>query len=109
MLWISGDTVLYDGLRRMAERLRIDVAVLHLGAVRFPITGPVHYSMGARDAVELCHLIRPRTAIPVHYDGWSHFTQGTAAIEAELSKAPEELRRTFQILEPGTAWKPASV
>jgi L-ascorbate metabolism protein UlaG (beta-lactamase superfamily) len=71
-LWITGDTVLYDGLRQVADRLRVDTALLHLGCVRFPVTGPVRYSMTAREAVELCGLVRPRTAIPVHYEGWSH-------------------------------------
>ena len=76
MLWISGDTVLFDGVRQVADRLQIDTAVLHLGGVQFPITGPVRYSMTAKDAVELCGLIRPRTAIPIHYEGWTHFKQG---------------------------------
>ena len=26
----------------------------------------------------------PRTAIPVHYEGWSHFRQGREEIEREL-------------------------
>jgi hypothetical protein len=39
VLWISGDTVLYDGVRQVADRLLVDVALLHLGGVRFPITG----------------------------------------------------------------------
>ena len=37
--------------------------------------------MTADDAVELCRLSRPRTVVPVHYEGWSHFQQGRAAIE----------------------------
>ena len=40
VLWISGDTVLYDGVREVADRLRVAVEVLHLGGVRFPVTGP---------------------------------------------------------------------
>jgi L-ascorbate metabolism protein UlaG (beta-lactamase superfamily) len=45
VLWISGDTVLYDGLRRVAERLTVDTAVVHLGAraVRHHRTGAVHH------------------------------------------------------------------
>jgi hypothetical protein len=35
-LWISGDTVLYDGVREVAGRVNIDTALLHIGAVRFP-------------------------------------------------------------------------
>ena len=59
MLWISGDTVLYDGVRQVADRLEVDIALLHLGGVRFPVTGPVRYTMTAQDAVELCRLVRP--------------------------------------------------
>ena len=55
-LWISGDTVLYDGVREVADRIEVDTALLHLGGVRFPVTGPVRYTMTARDAVELCRL-----------------------------------------------------
>jgi hypothetical protein len=44
VLWISGDTVLFDGVRRVAERLSVDIALLHLGAVRLGVTGPVRYT-----------------------------------------------------------------
>ena len=102
VLWISGDTVLFDGVRQVADRLQIDTAVLHLGGVQFPITGPVRYSMTAKDAVELCGLIRPRTAIPIHYEGWTHFKQGREAIERELERAPDDIRRRFRWLPIGT-------
>jgi L-ascorbate metabolism protein UlaG (beta-lactamase superfamily) len=72
-LWISGDTVLYDGVRAVADRLTVDVALLHLGGVRFPVTGPVRYTMTADEAVALCRDLRPRVTIPVHYEGGKHF------------------------------------
>lgn len=95
-LWISGDTVLYDGVREVAGRVEVGVAILHLGAVRFPVTGPLRYSMTAREAVELCGLVRPRTVVPVHYEGWKHFTEGRPAIERELARAPEPVRRSVR-------------
>ena len=45
VLWISGDTVLYGGVRQVANWIEVDTAVLHLGGVRFPVTGPLRYSM----------------------------------------------------------------
>jgi L-ascorbate metabolism protein UlaG (beta-lactamase superfamily) len=96
VLWISGDTVLYDGVREVAERLEVDTALLHLGSVRFPVTGPLRYSMTAAEAVQLCGLIRPRTVVPIHYEGWAHFKQGREAIERELETAPEAVRATFR-------------
>jgi L-ascorbate metabolism protein UlaG (beta-lactamase superfamily) len=101
VLWISGDTVLYGGVRQVAERLKVDTAVLHLGGVQFPITGPLRYTMTAHDAVELCRVVRPRTAIPIHYEGWGHFREGRDAIERELASAPEDVRRSIRWLVPG--------
>ena len=101
MLWISGDTVLYNGVRQVAERLEVDTALVHLGGVRFPVSGPLHYTMTAQQAVELCGLIRPRTVIPIHYEGWKHFRQGREAIEREFASAPEEFRRSVRWLPIG--------
>ncbi|MGY1804202.1 MBL fold metallo-hydrolase [Blastococcus sp. SYSU D00922] len=108
VLWISGDTVLFAGLREVAERLEVDTALLHLGGVRFPVTGPLRYSMTARQAVEVCRLVRPRTAIPVHYEGWSHFRQGRDAIEQEFARAPADVRDRLRWLPLGVSVEPAT-
>ena len=101
VLWISGDTVRYGAVREVPRRLRVGVALLHLGAVRFPITGPVRYSMTARDAVEMCRALQPATVVPVHYEGWSHFSQGRDAVERELA-ASADVRGQVRWLTPGT-------
>jgi L-ascorbate metabolism protein UlaG (beta-lactamase superfamily) len=106
VLWISGDTVLYDGVREVADRLEVDTALLHLGGVRFPVTGPLRYTMTAAEAVELCCLVRPRTAIPIHYEGWKHFKQGREAIEQEFAGAPDEFQSCIRWLPIG---EPAAV
>ena len=103
VVWISGDTVLYNEVRRVAERFEVNIALLHLGGVQFPITGPARYSMTARDAVELCGLMRPITAIPIHYEGWTHFKEGRDAIERELAGASEDIRERFRLIPIGTA------
>jgi L-ascorbate metabolism protein UlaG (beta-lactamase superfamily) len=103
VLWISGDTVLYDGVRKVADRLQVDTALLHLGGVRFPVTGPLRYTMTAREAVELCSLIRPRTVIPIHYEGWKHFLEGREAVERELTDAPQDVRNHVRWLPIGVA------
>jgi L-ascorbate metabolism protein UlaG (beta-lactamase superfamily) len=102
VLWISGDTVLYDGVRQVADRLQVDTALVHLGGVRFPLTGPARYTLTAGEAVELCQLIRPRTVVPIHYEGWAHFRQGRADLERELEQAPDvrELVRWLPLGEP---------
>jgi L-ascorbate metabolism protein UlaG (beta-lactamase superfamily) len=101
VLWISGDTVLYDAVKQVPERLKVGTALIHLGGVQFPVTGPLRYTMTARDAVELCGLVAPHTAIPIHYEGWKHFRQGREPIERELARAPEDIRRRFRWLPIG--------
>ncbi len=58
-LWITGDTVLYDGVRQVADRFGIGTVVLHLGAVRFGRTGALRYTMTAAEGAELCRLVAP--------------------------------------------------
>ncbi|GIG90437.1 MBL fold metallo-hydrolase [Plantactinospora endophytica] len=101
-LWITGDTVLYDGVRQVAERFTVGTTVLHLGAVRFGLTGPLRYTMTAADAVELCGLVGARTVLPVHYEGWSHFSEGRRAVEAAFATAPTAVRESLHWLTPGT-------
>jgi L-ascorbate metabolism protein UlaG (beta-lactamase superfamily) len=86
----------------VADRVDVDVAILHLGEVQFPITGPVRYSMTAEDGVELCGLVQPRVAVPVHYEGWSHFHEGRAVVERTLAAASPEIRSRFRLLDLGT-------
>jgi L-ascorbate metabolism protein UlaG (beta-lactamase superfamily) len=79
----------------------VDTAVLHLGGVRFPATGPLRYTMTARDVVRLCRTLRARTVVPVHYEGWSHFREGRAAAERVLDRAPDGTARRVRWLERG--------
>jgi len=95
-LWISGDTVLYGGVREVADRLDVGTVILHLGAVRFGVTGPVRYTMTAREGIELLGLLSPATTIPVHYEGWTHFRQNRTAIEAEFAAAPDRIRESIE-------------
>jgi L-ascorbate metabolism protein UlaG (beta-lactamase superfamily) len=74
-LYISGDTVWFNGLNAIAQRFRIGTAILHIGAARFPIMGPLRFTLNAREAVRIFHALKPRTVIPIHYEGWKHFKE----------------------------------
>jgi L-ascorbate metabolism protein UlaG (beta-lactamase superfamily) len=101
VLWISGDTVLYDGVREVAQRLDVGTAIVHMGGVQFPwLSGPLRYTMTAADAVELCGLLNPTTILPIHYEGWKHFRQGRGPAERVLSGSP--LADRVRWLEAGT-------
>jgi L-ascorbate metabolism protein UlaG (beta-lactamase superfamily) len=101
-VWITGDTVLHPPLRRFASRTEVDVLVVHVGGVRFGITGPVRYTLTGRRAMELIDLARPRVAVPVHYEGWSHFVDGPGGLAAAIADAPPEVRARLRRLPIGT-------
>jgi L-ascorbate metabolism protein UlaG (beta-lactamase superfamily) len=101
-LWMTGDTVLFRGLREVSRRLDVGTVLLHLGGVRFPVSGPIRYTLTASHGVELCALLRARTVIPVHYEGWSHFRDGRAAFEQALGGSPDEVRAAVRWLTLGS-------
>ena len=95
-LLVSGDTRNTCSWRQVAERFRVGTAWVHLGAGRFWPTGPVRYSMDAREGVAFCERFRSlRTAMPIHYDGWTQF-----------SEAPTVARKRFHLSHADTVWLP---
>ncbi len=74
-IYISGDTMVFGGLDAIAERHGpVDAAVLHVGGTTLP--GGFVVTMTGADAVECLRRIRPRMAIPVHYDDYGVFKSG---------------------------------
>nr|WP_218853122.1 MBL fold metallo-hydrolase [Microbacterium immunditiarum] len=100
-LWVTGDTVLHRALSATARRYDIDVAVVNVGGVGFPATGPVKYTMTGPDAMRLVADADPRVVVPAHYDGWSHFRDGEQGLRAAVLAAPPALRERVVWLPDG--------
>jgi L-ascorbate metabolism protein UlaG (beta-lactamase superfamily) len=86
-LYVTGDTVWFDGLRAVQRYGPIDTLFVHLGAARFGggwLRRCAHWSFDAREAVRLVQALEPRSVVPIHMDGWSHFTQGLEDLRREL-------------------------
>jgi len=95
-LYISGDTVLFEGLEEVARRYRIAVALLHLGAAYAQRFGSVHLTLtGAEGAQFAMMLGEAATIIPIHYDGWTHYTEGRDGIEQAFTAAGLEKQLRF--------------
>jgi len=90
-LYITGDTLLFDRLAEIPRRFPdIDLCLIHLGGTR--VAG-VLLTMDASQGVRALQLIRPRTAVPVHYDDYGVFRSpledfrqlaGTEALDTEI-------------------------
>ncbi|WP_246440843.1 MBL fold metallo-hydrolase [Saccharothrix tamanrassetensis] len=83
-IYLSGDTLVHDDLREIRERYpSIDVAVVHLGGTK--VLG-VLLTMDGAQGVDLLEMLRPRQAVPVHYDDYG-------LMKSPLSDFTDEVRR----------------
>tara|TARA_B100000683_G_scaffold223901_1_gene221909 strand:- start:2723 stop:3553 length:831 start_codon:yes stop_codon:yes gene_type:complete len=95
-LYISGDTVFFPPLHRIAEQFKIGVALLHVGKASFPyITGAGKYTMDSRDYIRCIDSITPEVAIPIHNGGWTHFRENNDSLSKALAGRPDIASRTF--------------
>ncbi len=72
-IYITGDTVWYDGVAELARRVHAGVVLLFAGAAK--TRGAFHLTMDANDAIEMAHAFPDAVIVPVHYEGWAHFSQ----------------------------------
>jgi L-ascorbate metabolism protein UlaG (beta-lactamase superfamily) len=84
-MYITGDTLIFDDLNEIPRRHPdIDLALLHLGGTR--VLG-ILVTMDATQGVELMRLVRPRMAIPIHYNDYDVFTSPLSDFEKEVAAA----------------------
>ena len=98
-IYITGDTVWYDGVAEVARRFAVGVVVLFAGAAQ--TRGPFHLTMDTNDAIETAHAFPAALIVPIHHDGWAHLTQDGADLEQAFTALG--LRSRLQMLKPGVA------
>jgi L-ascorbate metabolism protein UlaG (beta-lactamase superfamily) len=85
-MYISGDTLVIDAIREIAQRYpRIDLALLHLGGTR--ILGVVKVTMDGKDGVRMMQIVQPKKAIPIHYNDYDVFKSPLEAFAREVQAA----------------------
>ena len=84
-LYITGDTLVTDDLNEIPRRYTdIDLALLHLGGTR--VLG-VLVTMDAKQGLEMLRLVRPRLAIPIHYNDYDVFKSPLSDFQEEITGA----------------------
>jgi L-ascorbate metabolism protein UlaG (beta-lactamase superfamily) len=86
-VYVSGDNASVDVVDEIAERLApIDVAILFAGAVQIPARfGGAYLTLSSDRAAIATELLEARAVVPLHFEGWSHFTQDLDAIRAAFA------------------------
>jgi L-ascorbate metabolism protein UlaG (beta-lactamase superfamily) len=99
-IYITGDTVWYDGVAEVARRFDVGLVLLFAGAAQ--TRGPFHLTMDTNDAIEAAHAFPNATIVPVHIDSWAHLTQSAQ----DLTRAFEALGLAHRItvIAPGDTW-----
>jgi hypothetical protein len=86
-VYVSGDNASLDVVRTIAERVGdVDVAILFAGAVQLPHRFDGAYlTLSSDRAAMATKLLGVRAALPVHFEGWTHFTQGARELRAAFA------------------------
>jgi hypothetical protein len=61
--------------------------LLFAGAARVKVAGPAHLTFDAADAVKLAHEFPNAAIVPLHYEGWEHFSEGRPELERAFRNA----------------------
>ena len=98
-VYVSGDNASLDVVRAVVGRIGpVDIAVLFAGAARTPLIDG-YLTLTAADAAEAAQVLGARTVVPVHAEGWAHFTQGVDDLVAAYGT--RGLADRLRVLCPG--------
>ena len=98
-VYISGDTVWYDGVAEVARRFKAGVVLPFAGAAQ--TRGPFHLTMDTNDTIETARAFPDAVIVPLHTDGWAHFRQSANDLRASFDTLG--FGKRLRILEPGVA------
>ncbi len=97
LVYVTGDTVFYEGVAEVAHRARPKVVVVFAGAAR--TRGAFDLTMGSNGVLEVAKVFPDAQIVVVHNADWAHFTEGPTDV-AGVSKT-FGLSDRITVLEPG--------
>ena len=87
VVYLSGDTVWYEGVAEVARRYEVEIAFLFMGAARVAAVGPAHLTFTAQEGVEAARAFEEALIVPLHYEGWGHFSESRLEIDKAFVEA----------------------
>jgi L-ascorbate metabolism protein UlaG (beta-lactamase superfamily) len=102
-VYISGDNASVDVVRGIvAEHAPIDTAVLSVGGAQVPEAwGDAFLTLTAETAVEAATVLGDAPVVPIHEDGWAHFTSNADDVRRAFATAG--LSERLRMVAPGEA------
>jgi hypothetical protein len=87
VVYVSGDTVWYDGIAEVSRRFTPVVAMLFMGAARVREVGLANLTLTAREAVAAALAFPQALIVPLHFEGWAHFSESRAEVDRAFAAA----------------------
>jgi L-ascorbate metabolism protein UlaG (beta-lactamase superfamily) len=87
-VYVGGDNASLDVVREVVERTPgpIDLFIPFAGAVSIPdVLGGAYLTLSGDRAAEATIVTGARAALPVHFEGWTHFTQDADSLRAAFA------------------------
>ena len=101
-VYVSGDNASLAVVRTIATRVGpVDVALLNAGAAQSPLVPGGFLTLTSADAAEAARVLGSPETVPLHFEGWAHFTQGRDTLEPAFERS--SLAECLHLLEPGQA------
>jgi L-ascorbate metabolism protein UlaG (beta-lactamase superfamily) len=77
-IYFSGDTIYNEDVANSLKGYHISLALLNLGKAAISLGGPepLEITMDGKQAAQLIKDANVEKTIPMHYEGWGHFSEG---------------------------------
>lgn len=88
-VYVSGDNASLDVVRDIAGRVGpVDVALLFAGAAKVTgLLGGAPLTLDAEQAARAATILGARTVVPLHCEGWTHYSEGVDEVAAAFDRA----------------------
>ncbi|MEV7649579.1 MBL fold metallo-hydrolase [Arthrobacter sp. NPDC089319] len=87
-VYVSGDNASLEVVGAVAKRFApIGLAVLFAGAARVGLFDNAALTLTAQDAAEAARVLEAAAVMPVHAEGWQHFSEGHGELRTEFAAA----------------------
>jgi L-ascorbate metabolism protein UlaG (beta-lactamase superfamily) len=85
-VYVSGDNAALEHAGAVADRFGpVDVAILFAGAARTALLDGAYLTLTSAQAAQAAVVLGARHVVPLHFEGWAHFSQGRDTLESAFT------------------------
>lgn len=98
--YISGDNASLDVVHEIVKRQgNFEVAVVAGGGAKTALLGDAYLTLTGDGVAQVARITGARHVVPVHLEGWAHFTEGPDSLREAFSRSL--LLDRLHLLKPG--------